>query len=361
MVTRRDFVKSTSASLVVASPLAALAQAAPAPARAPAGAPTILAPRAVRPVVISDYSGWEFRNGGPENAVQRAFRLITEGEDVLDALIAGVNIPELDPLETGIGYGALPNADGVVQLDASCMHGPKKRAGAVACLEGIKTPSEIAKLVLKYTNHILLVGEGAKRFALSYGFKEEDLLTQESREAWLRWRANRGAQDDWVNVDSKTPPMARPTGTINMNLVNDKGEISSITTTSGLAWKIPGRSGDSPIVGAGQYTDGQIGAAGSTGLGEANIMVCGGFLTVEHMRQGMNPTDACLATLKRLVAMTTPRLLDPQGRPTFQIQFYAVNKAGDYGCGALYPTRYAVCDDSNGVRELDGAHLYEGR
>jgi len=315
--------------------------------------PWVRAGRAARFVAVASTNGLR--------GVRLAVELMTKGTDTLDAGVEGVKIQELDPKDSSVGYGGLPNEEGVVQLDASCMHGPSKRAGAVACLEGIKTPSEVARLVLKYTNHILLVGDGAKRFALSYGFKEEDLLTQDSREAWLRWRANRGAQDDWVNVDQRTPPLARPTGTINMNLVNDKGEISSITTTSGLAWKIPGRSGDSPIIGAGQYTDGQIGAAGSTGLGEANIMVCGGFLTVEHMRQGMKPADACLATLKRLVAMTPPRLLDPQGRPTFQVQFYAVNKAGDYGCGALFPTRYAACDDTNGARELDGAHLYEQR
>ena len=342
-VTRRDFLGTAA--------LAAAGTALPESLQASPSAPWVRSRRAARFVAVSSTNGIR--------GVKIAVELMTRGTDTLDAGVEGVKIQELDPTDNSVGYGGLPNEEGVVQLDASCMHGPSKRAGAVACLEGIKTPSEVARLVLKYTNHILLVGEGAKRFALSYGFKEEDLLTQESREAWLRWRANRGAQDDWVNVDAKTPPMARPTGTINMNLVNEKGEISSITTTSGLAWKIPGRSGDSPIVGAGQYTDGQIGAAGSTGLGEANIMVCGGFLTVEHMRQGMKPADACLATLKRLVAMTPPRLLDARGRPTFQIQFYAVNKSGDYGCGALFPTRYAVCDDSNGARELDGAHLYE--
>ncbi len=344
-VSRRDFLGTAA--------LAAAGTAFPESLHAAPPAPWVRRSRAARFVAVASTNGIR--------GVKLAVELMTQGTDTLDAGVEGVKIQELDPKDTSVGYGGLPNEEGVVQLDASCMHGPSKRAGAVACLEGIKTPSEVARLVLKYTNHILLVGEGAKRFALSYGFKEEDLLTQESREAWLRWRANRGAQDDWVNVDQKTPPMARPTGTINMNLVNEKGEISSITTTSGLAWKIPGRAGDSPIVGAGQYTDGQIGAAGSTGLGEANIMVCGGFLTVEHMRQGMKPADACLATLKRLVAMTPPRLLDPQGRPTFQVQFYAVNKAGDYGCGALYPTRYAACDDANDARELDGAHLYEQR
>lgn len=344
-VSRRDFLGTAV--------LAAAGSALPESLHASPAAPWVRRSRAAKFVAVASTNGIR--------GVKLAVELMTRGTDTLDAGVEGVKIQELDPKDNSVGYGGLPNEEGVVQLDASCMHGPSKRAGAVGCLEGIKTPSEVARLVLKYTNHILLVGEGARRFALSYGFKEEDLLTQESREAWLRWRANRGAQDDWVNMDPRTPPMARPTGTINMNLVNEKGEISSITTTSGLAWKIPGRVGDSPIVGAGQYTDGQIGAAGSTGLGEANIMVCGGFLTVEHMRQGMKPADACLATLKRLVALTPLRLLDPQGRPTFQIQFYAVNKAGDYGCGALYPTRYVACDDANGARELDGAHLYEQR
>ncbi len=296
-------------------------------------------------------------SGNGLRAVNRAVELMQQGTDTLDAGVEGVKIQELDPEDNSVGYGGLPNEEGVVQLDASCMHGPTKRAGAVAALEGIKTPSEVARLVLKYTNHILLVGAGAKRFALSYGFKEEELLTPASREIWLRWRANRGKDDDWLDVDEKTPLGVRPTGTINLNTINDRGEISSVTTTSGLAFKIPGRAGDSPIVGAGQYTDNEIGAAGSTGRGESNIMVCGGFLTVEFMRQGMAPTDACLATLKRVVALTPPRLLDPQGRPRFQLNFYAVNKVGQTGGAALYPSRYAVNDGSGG-RLVDSAYLY---
>jgi len=288
--------------------------------------------------------------------VDRAVQLMTQGSDTLDAAVEGVKIQELDPEDNSVGYGGLPNEDGVVQLDASCMHGPSKRAGAVAALEGIKTPSEIARLVLKYTNHILLVGEGAKRFALSFGYREEELLTPASREIWLRWRANRGSGDDWIDVP-KDAPMPRPTGTINMNVINDRGEVSSITTTSGLAFKIPGRAGDSPIVGAGQYTDNEIGAAGSTGRGESNIMVCGGFLTVEFMRQGLKPTDACLATLKRVIALTPPSLLDPQGRPKFQLNFYALNKLGETGCAALYPSRYAA-HDGREARVLDAASIY---
>jgi N4-(beta-N-acetylglucosaminyl)-L-asparaginase len=289
--------------------------------------------------------------------VARAFELASSGTDTLDAAVEGVKIQELDPGDNCVGFGGLPNEDGVVQLDASCMHGPTRRAGAVAALEGIKTPSEVARLVLRYTNHILLVGAGAKRFALSYGFKDEDLLTPESRDLWLRWRANRGREDDWLDVP-EGERMARVTGTINMNVVNTRGDISSVTTTSGLAWKIPGRAGDSPIVGAGQYTDNAIGAAGSTGRGESNIMVCGGFLTVEHMRRGMKPTDACMETLKRVVALTPPRLLDPRGQPTFGLQFYAVNKAGEFGAASLFPATYAA-HDGRDAAVRDTAFLYQ--
>jgi N4-(beta-N-acetylglucosaminyl)-L-asparaginase len=296
-------------------------------------------------------------NGLP--AVTRAMELILGGADTLDAAVEGVKIQELDPADDSVGYGGLPNEDGVVQLDASCMHGPTRRAGGVAALEGIKTPSEIARLVLKYTDHILLVGEGAKRFALSYGYREEDLLTPASRQLWLEWRANRGAEDDWIDVPEGEPMVARPrpTGTINLDVVNARGDLSSVTTTSGLAWKIPGRAGDSPIVGAGQYTDNDIGSAGSTGRGEATIMTCGGFLTVEHMRRGMAPTDACLATLKRVVGQTPPRLLHPDGRPRFNLSFYAVNKRGDFGSASFYPTRYAAHDGKDGALR-DAAHLF---
>jgi N4-(beta-N-acetylglucosaminyl)-L-asparaginase len=326
---------------------AAAAAAIPDAARA---APTLLIRRAGRPAAVS--------SGNGVRAVERAMTLMAQGTDTLDAAVEGVKIQELDPTDHSVGYGGLPNEQGVVQLDASCMHGPTRRAGAVAAIEGIKTPSEVARLVLKYTNHIMLVGEGAKQFALSYGFKEEDLLTPESRQLWLTWRANRGHEDDWIDVPDNEPLVVRPTGTINLDVVNAKGELSSITTTSGLAWKIPGRAGDSPIIGAGQYTDNDVGAAGSTGRGESNIMVCGGFLTVEHMRRGMKPTDACLETLKRVMAATPPRLVDPSGRPKFDLQFYAVNKAGEFGAASLYPARYAAHDGSQGGLR-DAAFLYQ--
>ena len=322
------------------------------PGAASGAAPWVRRSRAAKFAAVSSANGIR--------GVKLAVELMQKGTDTLDAGVEGVKIQELDPDDDSVGYGGLPNEEGVVQLDASCVHGPTRLAGAVAALEGIKTPSEVARLVLKYTDHILLVGEGAKKFALSYGFKEENLLTPKSREKWLRWRANRGKGDDWVDIPDGAPAMARPTGTINMDLINDKGEISSITTTSGLAWKIPGRAGDSPIVGAGEYTDNEIGAAGSTGLGELCIMVCGGFLTVEHMRQGMSPTDACLATLKRVIAICPDSRRDAQGRPP-QITFYAINKKGDYGAASLFPSTYSACDEAGGARTLDTAHVYEPR
>lgn len=343
-LSRRDFLLSGAAAVSVAGGVRSRGIAAPAVhIRPPA-----------RPVAIS--------SANSTAPVARAFELMMAGADTLDAAVEGVKIQELDPNDQSVGYGGLPNAEGVVQLDASCMHGPTRRAGAVGCLEGIKTPSEIARLVLRYTPHVLLVGEGAQRFAASFGYQVENLLTPASRQAWLRWRANLNATDNYLDVESGHVFPVPPTGTINLNIINGTGDISSITTTSGLAWKVPGRLGDSPIHGAGQYTDNEIGAAGSTGLGEANIKACGGFLTVEGMRRGLTPTDACLETLRRVVSMTEDRNLNAQRRPTYDIQFYAVNKRGETGAAGLYPgARYAVCDGAGNARFADCAHLFDRR
>ena len=305
---------------------------------------------AAKPVAIASANGLR--------AVQKAFDMLLQGADTLDAVVEGVKIQELDPNDDSVGYGGLPNAEGVVQLDASCMHGPTKRAGAVGALENIKTPSEVAKLILKYTSHIFLVGEGAKRFALSFGFKEEDLLTEHSREAWLRWRANLSPTDNYLDVPDSDHLVVTKTGTINCDAVTPQGDLSSVTTTSGLAFKIPGRVGDSPIIGAGEYTDNDVGAAGSTGRGESNIKVCGGFLTVEFMRRGMKPTDACLETLKRVVQLTEKRLLGPDGKPKFGLNFYAVNKRGEFGAASLYPSHYAAHDGAE-AKLRDTAYLYD--
>ena len=372
MMTRRDFVKS-----------AALLAAAPSAARSP----EILIQRTVRPVVISDYSGWEFTNGGTENAVSRAFRLITEGKDVLDALVAGVNIPENDPLETGIGYGALPNADGVVQLDASCMHGPKKRAGAVACIEGVRTPSLVARAVMENTDHHLLAGQGATAFARAMGFKiEDDLNTPNSRKLWLEWKRRsdpehyldpKGAGRTSMPKREEDPgydagrSMVRDGliregsfwGTINCDGIGPNGNICGVTTTSGLAWKIPGRTGDSPILGAGLYVDNEVGAAGSTGRGEANLYNLSSFLVVESMRRGMSPKDAGMEALKRIKANTIEkRLLNSKGNPTFNVRFFVLNKRGEYAGLAMYHSgeaKYAVCTE-NGAQTLELEPLLAG-
>jgi N4-(beta-N-acetylglucosaminyl)-L-asparaginase len=338
-------------------------------------------------VVISDYSGWEFKNGGAENAVERAFRLITEGKDVLDALIAGVNIPELDPLENGIGYGALPNADGVVQLDASCMHGPKKRAGGVACLEGVRTPSLVAQAVMNHTDHHLLVGAGAQKFAREMGFKiEDDLNTEDSLRLFREWK-RRLDPEHWLDPNGKErQPKPRHErdpgleaglsmvrdglvregsfwGTINCNGLGPNGDICGVTTTSGLAWKIPGRAGDSPILGAGLYVDNEIGAAGSTGRGEANLYNLSSFLVVESMRLGMSPKDAGMEALRRIRANTVEaRLLNDKGNPNFNIRFFALNKRGEYAGVAMYhagETRFAVCTE-NGAQALELEPLLPG-
>ncbi|MDP3773449.1 MAG: N(4)-(beta-N-acetylglucosaminyl)-L-asparaginase [Gemmatimonadales bacterium] len=352
-LSRRDFLLAGAATLPLAGKAAAKAPGFP--------APSVVLRQGSRPCVVASANGIR--------GVARAMELLNQGVDTLDAVVEAVKIQELDPNDNSVGYGGLPNADGVVQLDASCMHGPTKRAGAVGCLEGIKTPSEVAKLVLRYTNHIFLVGEGAQRFAVSFGFQVENLLTDASRQAWLRWRANLNPNDNFLDVERGETFVRPPTGTINCAVVNARGEISSVTTTSGLAWKIPGRVGDSPIIGAGQYTDNDVGAAGSTGRGESNIKVCGGFLTVEGMRRGLTPTDACLETLRRVVATTEPRLLDPRGRPKFQLNFYALNKRGEFGAASLYPSRvgeaataypsrFAV-HDGREARLVDSAYLYD--
>ena len=372
MITRRDFVKS--AALVAATPSAARSA-------------ELLLQRTVRPVVISDYSGFEFTNGGKENAVARAFRLITEGKDVLDALIAGVNIPENDPLETGIGYGALPNAEGIVQLDSSCMHGPKKRAGAVACIEGVRTPSLVAQAVMDHTDHHLLAGDGARKFARAMGFKvEDDLNTPNSRQLWLEWKRRidpehyldpNGAGRKPIPKHEKDPgleaglSMVRDGliregsfwGTINCDGIGPNGDICGVTTTSGLAWKIPGRTGDSPILGAGLYVDNEVGAAGSTGRGEANLYNLSSFLIIESMRRGMSPTDAGLDALKRIRANTIEkRLLNSKGNPNFNIRFFVLNKRGEYAGVAMYragETKYAVCTE-NGVQTPELEPLLQG-
>ncbi|HYJ84620.1 MAG TPA: N(4)-(beta-N-acetylglucosaminyl)-L-asparaginase [Pyrinomonadaceae bacterium] len=366
-IKRRKFIRDSAiAGLTLASAKPTVAQF-----------PTILIQSGVKPVVIASANGNRFKNGGDMTSVQKAFTMMTQGADVLDAVIAGVNICELDPLDDSVGYGGLPNADGIVQLDASCMHGPKKRAGAVAALEGVRTPSNVAKAVLDYTDHHLIVGKGAQIFARNMGFKiEDDLNTDNSRKLWLEWkrrtdpshyldpktRAEVWRREGLKMVEEGLIDREHYYGTINCNGINSKGEICGVTTTSGLAWKVPGRVGDSPILGAGLYVDGEVGAAGSTGRGEANLYNLCSFLIVEEMRRGKHPKDAGMEALRRIKANTVEkRLRNSKGNPNFGINFYILNAKGEHAGVTMYPgASYAVCNDS-GPQTLRSDALLTGR
>ncbi|MFT3879953.1 MAG: N(4)-(beta-N-acetylglucosaminyl)-L-asparaginase [Gemmatales bacterium] len=370
-LSRRQFLTtSAAASTIVAT--------------APRSAPAFYIPSEIKPVVISSDNGNMYTNGGKKTTVALAYDMIIEGKDVLDALIAGVNLCELDPEDDSVGYGGLPNANGVVQLDASCMHGPTKRAGAVACLEGVRTPSLVAKAVMDNTDHHLLVGKDAQTFAKQFGFKiEDDLNTPNSRQQWLEWKRRtdphhypdpaKRAEASW----KATIEMCREGrinfdhvfGTINCNGINSKGDLCGVTTTSGLAWKIPGRVGDSPVLGAGLYVDNEVGAAGSTGRGETNLYGLSSFLVIEEMRRGKSPKDAGMTALRRIKAATTDkRLKNKRGQPNFNVKFYIINKNGEFAGVSMFPVsgikpshygQYAVCNE-NGPKLVDCEALLDG-
>ena len=374
---RRQFVTSAAVGLAAAAPPPALGRA-----------PAVRASRSVAPVVIASANGHRYTNGGTETCVETAFRLMTSGTDVIDALIAGVNIVELDPEDASVGYGGRPNADGVVQLDACCMDGPQRRAGGVAALEGVRTPSNVAQKVADLTDHHLLVGTGAQRFARQMGFSiEDDLNTDRSRRMWLEWKRrtdpghyldpDRSADGSEAGADAAAGGRGVDNamladgviteeelhGTINCDGINAAGEICGVTTTSGLAWKIPGRVGDSPILGAGLYVDNEVGAAGSTGRGEANLYNLASFLIVERMRGGMHPTDAGMEALRRVQENTVEsRLLNNRGLPAFGLTFYILDAQGGYAGVSMYAgetSRYAVCTE-NGAELLPLEPLLEG-
>lgn len=313
-----------------------------------------------KPIAIASTNGIE--------CTRLAMKMINDGSDALDAVIAGVNLVEDDPNDNSVGYGGLPNEDGVVELDACVMHGPTGRGGSVASLRNIKNPSKVARIVMERTDHVLIVGEGALRFAKAHGFVEENLLTDASRKAWLKWKENLSTEDDWLpvhDVDSKDIggvlwEKERQTGTINCCALDLKGNLSGCTTTSGLSFKIPGRVGDSPILGAGLYVDNEVGAAGSTGRGEANLLSCSSVMIVEYMRDGKSPEEACLLACKRIAQQTKmKRLLDDSGRPNFNASFYAINKRGEYGSASLWSGRQFVINTDGGASKvLDSAYLY---
>jgi N4-(beta-N-acetylglucosaminyl)-L-asparaginase len=357
-ISRRDFVRTSAVAGVAAGMVNE------------SSLPTFAQSGGSRPVVVSSANGLR--------ATEKAMEMIRAGKDTLDAVIAGVNIVEDDPKDQSVGYGGLPNEEGVVELDASVMHGPTHRAGAVAALRNIKNPSQVAKVVMERTDHLLLVGEGALKFALAHGFKPMDLLTEESRAVWLKWKETMSDKDSWgpglaapdnqaqsliYNGDwDRAEVLARareyimhpPTGTINCIAVNERGDISGVTTTSGLAWKIPGRVGDSPLIGCGLFVDNEVGAAGSTGRGEENIKINGAHTIVELMRRGVSPTDACLEACKRVVANYNNNRAKIS---KFQLNFYALNKKGEYGGAALWEYTY----DANGERHRSKHAVHDGK
>lgn len=323
-----------------------------------------------RPIVISSGNGLR--------ATAKAMELIREGKDTLDAVVAGVAIVEDDPKDMSVGYGGLPNEDGVVELDASVMHGPTKRAGAVGSLQRIKNAAQVAKMVMERTDHVLLVGPGALRFAVAQGFKEMDLLTDEARIVWLRWKERMSDDDSW-GPGLAAPPDPKqsklhdgtairadllaladeyiahpPTGTINCIAMNERGDISGTTTTSGLFHKLAGRVGDSPLIGCGLFVDNEIGAAGSTGRGEECIKINGAHTVVEMMRKGMSPTDAALEACKRVAANYNNNMARLK---KFSIEFYALSKNGEHGAAGLFG--YSV--NSRGERQRHQYAVHDGK
>jgi N4-(beta-N-acetylglucosaminyl)-L-asparaginase len=357
-VTRRDFFRTGAVAGLGARLFGGLAPV------------TFAQSKGVRPLVIASANGLR--------ATAKAMEMIREGKDTLDAVVAGVAIVEDDPKDMSVGYGGLPNEDGVVELDASVMHGPTKRAGAVASLQRIKNAAQVAKIVMERTDHVLLVGPGALRFAIAHGFKEQELLTDEARIVWLRWK-ERMSQDDGWGPGLAAPPDAKqsrlhdgtpiraellaladeyiahpPTGTINCIALNERGNISGTTTTSGLFHKLAGRVGDSPLIGCGLFVDNEVGAAGSIGLGEECIKINGAHTVVEMMRKGMSPTDAALEACKRVAANYNNNLAKLK---KFGINFFALNKNGEHGAAGLWG--YSV--DSRGERTRQQYAVHDGK
>jgi N4-(beta-N-acetylglucosaminyl)-L-asparaginase len=332
---RRDFIAASAASV----PLLSAMSSGTSP---PAGR---------RPTLIG--------SGNAVPALRRAMDLLHRGNDLLEAIVRGVNEVENDPEDMSVGYGGLPNEQGVVELDAAVMHGPMHKAGAVAALRNVRNPASVALEVLRRTDHVLLVGDGALEFARAVGFEEQDLLTEKARTAWLRWKANLNPADDWLDADQQVE-IPHTDGTIHVSGVDADGDLACCTSTSGLSYKIPGRVGDSPIAGAGLFCDNEIGTAGSTGRGESVIQSAASFQVVRHMGDGLDPTEACLRVLKWIADHTRRHdLLNPAGEPNFQVVMYALRKDGAYGAAAMRPEREFAVHEGTEARLLPCPTLFE--
>jgi N4-(beta-N-acetylglucosaminyl)-L-asparaginase len=386
---RRDFIATTavgSASLALDLQGQSKPDSTPAPAAHP--------PK--KPVIISAANGYPY--------LDRAYAVLVGGGDTLDAVMHVITGPEDDPNDDSVGLGGLPNEDGIVELDACCMHGPTRMAGSVAGVREIKNVSLLSKAVMEHTGHVMLVGEGAQKFGVAMGFPRENLLTDRSRRVWLLWKETMSNQDWWgpglaspnYKLPDETPNHAvlhdermqkmeslaaslgiepefraaaiqrvlhPPTGTIHCSVINEKGEMSGATTTSGLAWKLAGRAGDSPIIGAGSYTDQDVGSAGGTGNGEENIKVCGAHTIVENMRRGMSPQEAGMDALKRIVRNFNG---DMRKMQYVDMSYYILRNDGVYAGVCMWsgppehPRRFAVHDGTSGRYETAVA-MFQGK
>jgi N4-(beta-N-acetylglucosaminyl)-L-asparaginase len=355
-LTRRDLLATTAK----AGAIAAMVR--------PASAQSVQPASPARPVAVSSLNGLA--------AVKLAVDRMVAGAPPVDATVAGVALVEADPDVVTVGYGGLPNEEGVVQLDAAVMDGTTMRAGAVAAIERVMHPAAVALEVMRRTDRILLVGEGALKFARAHGFPEQNLLTERARKIWLYWKENLSGKDDWLPdakeiedpdirwfIEKYSDVYFRPTGTIHLSACAVDGQLGCCTSTSGLFFKMSGRVGDSPLVGAGLYCDSEVGSAGGVGHGESNIISVGAHTVVEFMRQGKSPEAACLATLERVVRNTrVEHLKDDTGRPKNNLLLYAVNRSGEVGSAAIWSgprTQYAVCRAGTEPEVLNCAYLYK--
>jgi N4-(beta-N-acetylglucosaminyl)-L-asparaginase len=358
-----DFTRRTIITAGAAAAAGALLPGGRADARQVTSDPT---PNMARPVAVASGNGLK--------AVELAVKRMAAGASPVDAAVAGVGLVEADPDVVTVGYGGLPNEEGVVQLDAAVMDGTLMRAGAVASLENIMHPAQVALEVMRRTTRILLVGRGAKKFALDHGFEEVNLLTERARKIWLYWKENAAPDDDWLPsaAEAEDPDIQwfiknygtsyfRPSGTIHLSACAGNGTVGCCTTTSGLFFKMDGRVGDSPLVGCGLYCDSEVGSAGSTGHGETCIVTVGAHTVVELMRQGLSPQEACLATIQRAAANTrVDYLRDEQGRPRNNLSFYAVDKRGRAGGASMWSgPHFAVCRAGEEAHLVDSAYLFK--
>ncbi|WP_223550639.1 isoaspartyl peptidase/L-asparaginase family protein [Aestuariivivens sp. NBU2969] len=332
MANRRDFIKKAALGSMGISAMVSCKEL----AKDDEKTEPLLVKKTQKPLIIATW-----KHGLPAN--EAAWKTLTNGGTGIDAVEAGVRVPEGDPNERSVGYGGLPDREGKVTLDA-CIMDANSNCGSVSFLQGIKHPISVARKVMEETPHVMLSGEGALQFALSQGFKEENLLTPKSEEDWKNW-LKKSKYKPVINIENHD--------TISMLVLDDNGNLSGACTTSGAAWKMHGRVGDSPIIGAGLFLDNEVGAAAATGLGEAVIRTAGSAMVVEQMRMGKSPTEACKIIVERIYN----KHKNHPDMEYLQVGFIAINKQGEHGGYSLRSGfDYAVYDKDNGNRMEDATY-----